>query len=427
MHLSRIAVAVGVTLAAAFGSTATLHAQAPGGGVTAFEGARLIMGDGRVIENGTLIVEGSRITQVGAAAQVHAPAGAARVDLSGKTVMPAMIDTHVHPSHTRAALMVDLERRAYYGVGAMMSLGQDDTLDLLAIRNEIAPGRARYFSVGRGITSPLPGCSTAPYWVTTEAEGRKAVDELAAQKVDLVKVFVDDWAPRNHKKLTPELYGAIIDEAHGQGLRVTAHMRELVDAKGLLRAGVDAFAHSVRDRDIDEEGLALFKGRPNLVVNPNLPDRGIKRDLTWLRASMSPAEMVELEKRNVDDPQRQALFAIQARNTAKLAKAGITLVLGTDGNSPYGAHEEIEDMVAAGLTPMQAIVAATGNAAAFIRIPDMGTLDTGKSADFVVLDANPLDDITNTRRIASVYLRGAAVDRSPGHGGGIHEGSRLCR
>lgn len=421
MRLNEIAIAT-IALAIAAGPAG---AQAPTGTATAFEGARLIMGDGRTIENGTLVVEGTKITQAGA--DIRPPAGARRVSLAGKTVMPAMIDTHTHPSHTPEALAVDLEQRAYYGVGAIMSLGQDDSLDLLAMRKEIVPGRARYFSAGRGITSPLPGCSTAPYWVTTEAEGRKAVQELAAEKVDIVKVFVDDWPPRNYKKLTPEIYGAIIDEAHNRGLRVTAHMRELKDAKGLLRAGVDAFAHSVRDRDIDEEGLALFKGRPNLVVNPNLPDRGVKVDLSWLRASMSPAEMAQLEKRNVDNPQRQAMFAIQARNTAKLSAAGIPLVLGTDGNKPYGAHEQMLDMVIAGLTPMQVIIAATRNAAEFVRIADMGTLDAGKSADFIVLDANPLDDITNTRKISAVYLRGAAVDRGPGRGGGVHEGSALCR
>jgi imidazolonepropionase-like amidohydrolase len=371
-------------------------------------------------------MEGTRITQAGAAADVKVPPGAARVNVAGKTVMPALVDTHVHPSHTAEALRVDLDRRAYYGVSAIMSLGQDDSAALLSVRDELVPGRARYFSSGRGITSPLPGCSTAPYWITTAAEGRKAVDELAAEKVDIVKIFVDDWAPRPNKKMAPEVYGALIDEAHGRGLRVTAHMRELGDAKGLLRAGVDAFAHSVRDRDIDEEGLALFKQHPNVVVNPNLPDRGVKVDLSWLRPSMSDAEMAQLEAGNVDDAKRQVAFGIQARNTAKLAAAGIRLVLGTDGNRPYGPHEEMADLVAAGLTPMQVIVLSTRNSAEFLHM-DSGTLEAGKSADFMVLDANPLDDITNTRRIASVYLRGTKVDRGPGRGGGTHHNSALCQ
>ena len=88
------------------------------------------------------------------------------------------------------------------------------------------------------------------------------------------------------------------------------------------------------------------------------------------------------------------------------------MTLGTDGNRPWGPHDEMLDMVLAGMTPMQVIVAATRNSAEFLKIGDTGTLQPGKSADFIVLDANPLDDITNTRRISSVILRGAAVDRA---------------
>ena len=156
----------------------------------------------------------------------------------------------------------------------------------------------------------------------------------------------------------------------------------------------------------------MFKARPNLVLTPNLPDRGVKVDLSWLRAGM-PAEVVDnLEKTNTDRPAAQAFFGIQARNLAKLNAAGVRIALATDGNRPWGAHDEMEDMVVAGMTPAQVIVAATRNGAEFLRLADQGTLEAGKSADFIVLDANPLDDITNTRKISSVVLRGAAVDRS---------------
>jgi imidazolonepropionase-like amidohydrolase len=197
--------------------------------VTAYEGARLIVGDGRVIDNATLVVEGTKIAQVGGAADVRVPAGATRVSLAAKTVMPMIIDTHVHLSETREALIRDLRQRA------------------------------------------------VPYWITTAAEGRKAVEEIAAQKADIVKIWVDDRDGK-YKKLTPEMYGAIIDEAHKRGLRVTAHIYNLEDAKGLIRAGVDVFAHSIRDKDIDDELVSMFKQRPNLVLTPNLPDRGVKAD-----------------------------------------------------------------------------------------------------------------------------------------------------
>jgi imidazolonepropionase-like amidohydrolase len=380
-------------------------------GVTAFEGARLIVGNGSApIENATLVVEGARIVQAGSAAAIRVAEGATRVNLAGKTVMPMLIDTHVHLGPTRELLVRDLRRRAYYGVSAALSLGADN-YELLDMRSETLPGAARFLSAGRGITMPEPGRLTVPHWITTEAEGRKAVQELAEKKVDIVKIWVDTRGGK-YRKLTPEIYGAIIDEAHKRGLRVTAHIFDLEDAKGLMRAGLDAFAHGVRDQDIDDELVAMFRQRPSLILTPNLPDRGVKVDLSWLRAGMPAADVDRLEAHNTDRPQAQAFFGIQARNLAKLNTAGVRITLGTDGNRPWGAHDEMSDMVTAGMTPMQVIVAATRNSAEFLRIADAGTLETGKSADFIVLDANPLDDITNSRRIAQVYLRGAAVDRT---------------
>jgi len=394
---------------ALLGVVAACATQPPGPPATAYEGARLIVGDGRVIDNGTLVVEGAKIAQAGAAAAVQVPAGATRVNLAGKTVMPMIIDTHVHLSTERDALIRDLKLRAYYGVSAALSLGTDG-YGLLDVRSESIPGAARFYSAGRGITMPEPGRTTAPYWITSAAEGRKAVEELAAHKVDIVKIWVDTRDGK-FKKLTPEIYGAIIDEAHKRGLRVIAHLFDLEDAKGLLRANVDALAHGVRDRDIDDEFVAMFKARPNLVLTPNLPERGVKVDLSWLKAGLGPSQFALLEKANTDRPAAQAFYGIQARNLARLNAAGARIVLGTDGNRAWGAHEEMEDMVIAGMTPMQVIVAATRNSAEFLRM-DSGTLEPGKSADFIVLDANPLDDITNSRRISAVILRGAAVDRS---------------
>jgi len=398
-------------VALAVWSTATVAQTPAGARVTVFEGARVIVGDGRPpVENATIVVNGTQFAQVGRAGEVRVPPGASRVSLAGKTVMPAIIDTHTHLSQTRDALTADLRQRAYYGVSAAMSLGTDAGDLAFGMRAEQLAGAARLFTAGRGITMPEPGRTNVPYWITTEAEGRTAVQELAARKVDIVKIWVDD---RNgqYKKLTPALYGPIIAEAHTRGLRVIAHVFTLDDAKGLLRAGVDAFAHGVRDKDIDEEGVALFKAHPNVVLGPNLPDRGVAVDMSWLRESVPAAELQKLQAAATDRPDAQAAFGIQARNLAKLNAAGVRIVLGTDGNTPWAAHVEMADMVASGMTPAQVIVAATRNGAEFLKMNDAGTIAVGKSADFIVVDANPLDDITNTRRIAAVYLRGAAVDR----------------
>jgi imidazolonepropionase-like amidohydrolase len=401
----------GLLFLAAFSTSgATQAPQATG--VTIFEGARLITGDGAApIENSAFIVANNRFTQVGRRGQVNAPAGAARVDLTGKTVMPAIVDAHTHMPVTRDALIDSLQRKAYYGAGVVMSLGQDTGDVAFQVREETIPGAARLRTAGRGLTAPEPGRTEAPYWVTTEAEARKAVDEQAARKVDLIKIWVDD-RDGMYKKLTPALYGAIIDEAHKRNLRVTAHIFTLEDAKGLLRAGIDGFAHGIRDKDIDDEVVAMFKQRPNVFVVPNLPDRGVKDDLSWLGDSVPAGELAKLQAAATDRPAVQQTFGIQARNLARLNKSGVRLALGTDGNVAYAHHIEMADMVAAGMTPAQVIVASTKTAAEVLKLSDVGTVAAGKSADFLVLDANPLDNITNTRRISAVYLRGSAVDRA---------------
>jgi imidazolonepropionase-like amidohydrolase len=396
-------------LVAILGLMASAYAQAPAGGVTAFEGARIITGnEAAPIENGTLVIQGDRIVQAGKAADVQVPAGATRVNVSGKTIMPTVLDTHTHLNTTRDKLIKDLKRRAYYGVSAALSLGTDDFAQM-DMRQEKIPGAARYFSAGKGITRIEPGRPT--FQINSEAEARHAVQENAARRSDIVKVWVDD---RDGKvdKVTPLQYAAVIDEAHKRGLRVTAHIFNMEDAKGLMRAGLDAFAHGVRDRDIDDETVRLFRQRPYLFLTPNLPDRGVKVDNSWLKASISAEEYAELEKENTDRPKAQAFYGIQARNLNRLNREGVHITMGTDGNRPWAPHEEMADMVTAGMTPMQVIVAATRNSAAFLRVTDAGTLDPGMSADFMVLDANPLDDITNTRKISAVYLHGVAVDRS---------------
>jgi imidazolonepropionase-like amidohydrolase len=348
---------------------------------THFEGARIVVGDGSTIESGAFIVEDGRITDVGAVGELAMPPGATHVDLTGRTVIPALVNTHVHLGVTHEELTEQLQQFAYYGVGTVQSMGLDTGAMVMEMRGESVPGGARYLTAGRGITAPEPGRSEAPHWVTTPDEARAAVAETAGQGVELVKIWVDD---RNGEfdKLTPELYGAVIDEAHANGQVVAAHIFSLEDAKGLLRAGVDAFAHSVRDIDIDDEGVALFREHPNVVLIPNLP--GADGDA----------------------------FAVQARNLALLNGAGTRIAMGTDGGSPPAAHQEMADMVTAGMSPAEVLVASTSTGAAFLGLDDVGTIAVGNVADFVVLEANPLDDIANTTRIAAVYLRGAEVDRA---------------
>jgi imidazolonepropionase-like amidohydrolase len=402
-----IAAATAAAVVAGMSVPTTGQAQ---GNVTAFEGARIIVGDGSpAIEKGTIVVTGQNITAVGANVQV--PAGAQRVNLAGKTVMPMIIDTHIHAPDEVAQNVRDMKRRAYWGVSAAMSMGTETKDTSLKQRSQDVPGQAKILSAGRGITGIEKGREQAAYWVGTVAEARKVVQENAAKRPDIIKIWVDD---RDHTvpKLTPELYGAIIDEAHKANVRVTAHIFNLDDGKGLLKANVDAFAHSVRDKDVDDEFMALMKSHPNVVVNPNLPGRGVRSDISWLQGKLPANEYADVEKGNVDNAKQAAAFGIQSRNLKKLSDANVPVVLGTDGNQPYAPHQEMESMAVSGMTPMQVIVASTSRAATFLRLNNQGALQAGKSADLLVLDANPLDNIANTRRINAVYHKGQMVNRS---------------
>ncbi len=402
--------------------------------VTVFEGARLITGDGSApLEDSAFVVEGTRITRVGSRAAVRPPSGATVVDLRGTTVMPALIDAHSHLGYTdvrrmstsaghytRDTLLDHLQRYAYYGIGATLSLGLDRGDLPFQLRDESSPGAALFRTAWRGIAPPNAGpfalhWRDAPYGVTTPAEASDAVRELADRGVDMVKIWVDD---RNGTvpKLAPGISRAIIDDAHTRGLRVVAHVYYLADAKDLLRAGIDGFAHGIRDAELDEEILDLFRQRAHVFVIPNLPDRApAAGDLEDLSEILPADQIAQLRRTAEADPPRPRLFDAQARNLVRLAAAGVRIGFGTDAGvgAPYGwsAHAELADMVAAGLTPMQVITAATRTSAEILGLDDLGVVAEGRQADFIVLDANPLDDIRNTRRIARVYLRGQEVDR----------------
>ena len=386
--------------------------EAPQSTATVFEGATVVVGDGSdPIADAVFVIDGGRFVAVGAAGDVMAPEGAAHVDLAGKTVIPALIDTHVHLRVDREGLIDDLQRRAYYGVGAAMSLGHDDGDAAVAVREAPVPGAALALTAGRGITRHEPGRSEVPYWINTPEEGVAAVREIAAANADIVKIWVDDRGGQ-YEKLTADLYGPIIEEAHEHGLRVTAHIFTLEDAKGLLEAGVDSFAHSVRDMDVDDEFVAMVQERPNVVLMANLGARGGYEDMSWLSGTLSGEALEAAQAAHEERPEAHESFGIQARNLVRLHEAGMKIVMGTDGNAGWRPHVEMRDMVESGMSPHDVIVASTGDAAEFLMLHDTGTIEAGKSADFVVLGSSPLDDITNTRDIESVYLRGEEVDRA---------------
>ena len=445
MWIRRLVVVIG--LVAAGLARAAGQAPAPAASATLYEGARLIAGDGgSPIEDSAFLVDGSRFTRVGRRGEVRAPAGAARVDLTGKTVIPALVDGHSHigymkhlssgaANYTRENILDHMRRFAYFGVAASQAMGSDFGELPFQLRDEILAGKhpdaARFLTAGRGL-SPLSEISPdnmrqAAFPVTTPEGARAAVQELVPRRVRLVKTWVDDRGGAV-KKLTPELYGAIIDEAHKHGLRVAVHATDLGDARDLLRAGIDVFAHMIAD--VDDELVALFKQHADVAVLSALggPHRAVYAP--WLDPvhplileTVLPDQIKRLQARfpQTDPAQRarsQEAWDRLARGIARLSEAGVRIGVGTDGGGQQGdqfigwtMHAELENMVMAGIPPAKVLVAATRTSAEILGQDDLGQVAAGKSADFVVLDANPLDDIRNTRRIASVYLRGARVNR----------------
>jgi len=435
-----------VTVTAAVAIVCLLTAQTPVERDTVlFEGARLITGEGgAAIESSAFLVRGDSFVSVSRQGQLRPPPGARRVDLSGRTVMPALVDVHAHLGYRRAGtftaenftrdtVLEQLNRLAYFGVAAIASAGTDRGELTLRLRDEPHAG-ALVRTAWRGLAppdaGPNPPMRDAPYAVSSEAEARNDVRELAEKHVDFVKIWVDD---RNGTvpKLSPMLYRAIIDEAHRRGLRVFAHMVTLQDAKDLLRANVDGFLHPVRDRDVDEELLGMLKQRPQVffaltlfasrlntyTARPEWLDEPLLRESTPSGAIAQIAGVIGDRSPEAAGAARREWERL-AHNVAALSRAGVPIALGTDvgGQSAGGLfgwteHIELEHMVSAGMMPADAIVAATRTAADILRLDRLGTIAAGKSADFIVLNANPLENIAGTRRIARVYLRGVEVSR----------------
>jgi imidazolonepropionase-like amidohydrolase len=406
-----------------------------------FEGARLIAGDKTpAIESSAFLVEGDSFTWVGKKGERQPPANATRVDLTGKTVMPALIDGHNHiglvnekdgtnkkANYTRDNLIDQLQRYAYYGTAATLSMGLEADQELAyRLRDEVIPNAARFLTVGKGIAATSMAGPTGearlgiPYGAATPEEGRRHVRELHARGVHFVKIWVDD-RDGSVPKLKPEVYHAIIDEAHKNDMEVLAHLSRtsgLADAKDLLRSGVDGFVHTVRDRDVDDEYIALVQAHPKVWTGPNIPAAGeTAEDINNLAETLPASTIADmrrrLEQRTAAGNPPNPLFELHCRNVKRIHDAGMIIGLGTDGTGDgFGAHQQIAYYTRCGFTTAEAIQAATSVNARILGLTRMGMVAAGREASFTVLDANPLETIANTRKINKVYLRGEEVDRA---------------
>jgi imidazolonepropionase-like amidohydrolase len=412
----------------------TSHAQPPRESLV-LTGAHLIDGTGNpVLEQSTLIIRDGRIERVGAANTVAIPEDAQVVDLSGKTVLPGFINAHGHLNadqsgrSRRDKLSGQLRVYANYGVTTVVVLGSGagDLEETVRLRQEQESGnidRARVYVAGPSLQN-----------IETADQARMDINRYADANVDIVKIHITGGPD----DMTPPVYGALIEQAHSRGLRVAAHLYYLHDARGLVDAGVDILAHSVRDQVVDAALVAEIKRR-NIGYSPTLT-----RDLAQYVYETTPALFNDpFFVRNVDayrremtlltDPTRQEQTRNSAarqgakpaleqanRNLKILSDAGVLIALGTDSGTNTGQwqgyfeHTELEMMVEAGMSPAEALFAATGGAARAVGLDqELGTLQPGRWADLLVLNADPLDDIRATREIHSVWIAGRRLDGVP--------------
>lgn len=410
-----------------------------------FKNFTLIDGTGReATRDAAMIVADGRIAWIGPAAQLATPADATVTDLGGAYVIPGLIDIHGHLGntkgltenvnfYTRDSVEADLKTYAAYGVTTVQSLGTDQDLIFQIRAEQQRSGRplmARVRSSGQGIIydNSSGGIKGLNKPVTNAAEAREQVVDQAAKRADSIKFWLDDDLGRL-AKMPPDVSAAIIDEAHQKGLRVVAHVFYLADAERLAAEGVNGFGHSVRDKAVDRSLIDTMKRQGTWMMSATL-----SRDFSFTYAkppflsdpfftrAVSPSVVNTLsspehEKQIMERPhfaEYKLFFENAKRNLKAMADAGVSYGVGTDSGPPgrfvgFFEHVELKQMVAAGLTPLEVLTAATGGNAKFLGANDIGTLEKSKWADFVVLDANPLADIRNTRNIRAVYIAGRPV------------------
>lgn len=396
---------------------------------TAFVGGKVIDGTGAVIDNGTVVINGATITAVGPASTA-VPAGATRVDLEGKTILPGLINAHGHVpattglrtdarSYTRDNLLRQLRTYAMYGVTTVFSLG-DDQAEGFRLRDENAAAvdRARIFVAGTVIGG------------TTADEARANTAKVLEMKPDLLKIRVDDNLGST-RKMPEAAWRAVVADSDARKLPLAVHVYYLADAKATLDAGADFIAHSVRDVPVDDHLINALKSR-DVCYSPTLT-----REISTFIYDSTPPWVDDpfflkgVEKgvpEQLKDPKRQeqirnspawksgqqykAGLDVARKNLKTLVDRGVRIAMGTDTGPParfqgFFEHLELEMMVDAGLTPMQALVSATGNAArCWGKAGRLGTLAAGAAADLLIVNANPLDNIRNLRNIDAVWMNG---------------------
>ena len=415
--------------------------------------ARLIVGDGSVVEIGSILITGDSIAVVGEVAADTLPENTRIINLQGKTVMPALIDAHAHLGYeghsgwgaryySRDNLIDHLQRYAYYGFAAVFSAGSDPEDLALALQRSQQKrefeGARLLFAAGMAPPGQGPNNQFLSHAIAvarqtgmtilrgleTPRQARQMVKEVAAKEIPFIKIWVDDRGG-SQQKLHPELYSAVIDEATKNDIKVFVHQQFAEDMPDLLDAGVSGFLHG-RIGDNFSDAITRQSKQAGVFIIPNLGLAELRREAIgedeFLRASIPVAVAERLtgnsSQRRSNPVRTPDAEAELQRGFARLLNADVDIILGTDAGAlpdhffGYSGHRELEIFVRLGLTPMQALMAGTSKPAQRLGLNDLGLIRPGMSADLLVLNANPLDDIRNTRTITRVYLRGSEIDRS---------------
>jgi imidazolonepropionase-like amidohydrolase len=444
------AAVLALTLASCTGSKTP---DAPAGPpVTAMVGGNVWSGGAGLFRDAVVIFQGDRILTAGARDLTPIPSGATVVDVKGKTIIPGLINLHGHVGltegldqnkthYSKESVRANLEQYARYGVTTTFSLGLDTDPTVFGLRGAPLPeepARATLYTAGRGFTGKqgypavLKGLEGVPFEADTVEQVQAHIQELVAQKADVVKIWVDDHLG-HYKKIKPEISRAIIEEAHKRNLKVVAHVFYLADAKMLVEAGIDGLAHSVRDREVDDALINLMKEKKTFYVSTLMREEAVVvyaeppaflddpffagvADQSVIKTLKDPAWGKKV-KADPDFVKNQPLLSMAERNLKKLFDAGVKLGFGTDTGPPgrfhgYFEHLELERMAQVGLAPADILRIATIGSAECMGIDnEVGSLQRGKRADFLVLDGDPLESILNTRKIQQVWIGGRQVSR----------------
>ena len=449
-HLTRSLLLTLATLLLSSG--ATINAQENSAEYILLDQLRVIVGDGTVLTNAAVLLQGETIVAVGASADMDIPADTPRIDLAGKTLLPTLIDAHAHlgyegtnswgaQNYTHDNILEQLNRYAYYGFGAVFSAGSDPDLLALEIQRQQAAGEVggARFLFAAGMAPPGQGPNnqfliealavqqqtgnTILRGLANEAQAREAVRAVAELEIPFIKLWVDD---RNGSqvKLSPAIYRAVIAEARESGIATVVHQQFAEDMPDLIAAGVRGFLHGRLENGFTSE-IAMAAKQNDVFIVPNLGLAELRREAIGDDPFLShtlptdTALRMSASSQRLQVPQRDPQLEETLRNSfAMLLNANVDIVLGTDAGAvrdhPYGyvGHRELEIFVRHGMSPMQAISAATSVAARALGLQNSGQIKAGFRADLLILDQNPLEDIRHTRGIHQVYLRGKLLDRT---------------